>query len=703
MRLSKLSKGFWRNTGFAIALVLTTIAIPTLYITHQRAFIGGDINDDFYLHVLNIADQFQVSPLSAVKTLFRTGSNTYNRYFTLPLLPFIWIFGKSYLIYTLSVAIVYLLPLNGMMGLLATLLLPRHTLSVFASAVLISTFMTPAWISIFMGYPDIGGTLLIAIAMWVIWHPVYKTWDWLLRCNGQVPLLGFFLGTAILFRRHFAYADISLLGAIATHTAIVFSKELRQTPQTAWKNLWAFAIRGGLLLLTILATLALFAWGFTHKAFTTDYLSLYQSWSRTTGETVEFYGALYGYGVWGIAVLGFCAGLVKRVVNPAIAIFIITYSVLSILMWCFRLRYSETYYAIHFIPFLVLGCTAFVWTVWLKLRYFQRWLIIVTFSFYLGLNIVVGLTPVGTFNHPLRSLFAAAYPPPVRQDYDEVIRLAEFLRQRTPNQEPVFVVHNSGFSLPVVEAAQVKPGNLNKKLNLLQGSVIDSVGFYPIMELVKAEYVVISTPFISWNVGQNETAKVVSDAFLEQWEIFQDFKRLPEQFFLQGGITVNLYQRIRPTSSERAVRTLYAMQARINKPLSAQLDWIMLSPSSNAIIRPDEQQGYFIRIKPSQEDQVYPLNQFLFLGKLNSNLIRLTGKVELRKKSCPAVTLQFSLINAQGQEIGKSQRIVTQKTVPFQMQFNQAGVAYIRLDLANPELVAEKSVCSIVLSQLTVQ
>lgn len=69
------------------------------------------------------------------------------------------------------------------------------------------------------------------------------------------------------------------------------------------------------------------------------------------------------------------------------------------------------------------------------------------------------------------------------------------------------------------------------------------------------------------------------DAFIQNWEIAQDFKQLPVEFVLDKGVKVCIYQRIRPTSLETSVRTLSAMQQRIGERPSGQSDWMTLSQS----------------------------------------------------------------------------------------------------------------------------
>ncbi|HEY9657030.1 MAG TPA: hypothetical protein V6C65_01100, partial [Allocoleopsis sp.] len=303
------------HLALVVLLLLFTVGVTVLYVSSQHAFLGGDINDGFCQRAIEVTDLFRQSPWQAIQDVFQAANATYNKFYILPLIPFLLLLGNSYLAYVISVAIVYLLPLNLMMGVLATQLIPANPRAVFMAAVFISTLIAPNWVTVLMGHPDIGATLMVTIALWVCLQPFpknqfnknqlnnnqlnnnqnHQSANWLLPYRWQVPVLGILLAVAILFRRHFAYADLALIGAMVGHTAIEFSRTVRQETKAAWTSLFGFAVRLGLVLATCLATLAIIAPQFTQAALSTDFVSLYDSWSRTVPEAVGFYSTLYGW------------------------------------------------------------------------------------------------------------------------------------------------------------------------------------------------------------------------------------------------------------------------------------------------------------------------------------------------------------------------------------------------------------------------
>jgi len=131
----------------------------------------------------------------------------------------------------------------------------------------------------------------------------------------------------------------------------------------------------------------------------------------------------------------------------------------------------------------------------------------------------------------------------------------------------------------------------DRALNVLTAPEVDSRDSYPLDEMLEAQYVVVpsrlpeysSDPAQNPAVGEwvpkkeNDVVNVVFDAFTQNWEFAQDFKRLPIQFNFEKGVVVSIYQRFRPTSLATAVRTLDTMQQQIGQRPGSQGNWIILS------------------------------------------------------------------------------------------------------------------------------
>lgn len=680
--------------GLIVGLLLITIVITVPYIRSQQAFLGGDINDSFYQFLLEVTDGFRQSPLVAFQLIHQSFDRDYNKLFSLPLIPFVLAFGNSYLVYVISLAIVYFIPFTLVMGAIATQLIPVYPQAVFASTSLIAALITPNWITMLQGYPDISAALIIALAIWVCLQGIRQDFIWLFPFRWQIPLLGFLFGVAVLFRRHFVYAVIAVLGAVFIYTAVVFGLQLRHNARAAWRNLWQFGLRISLVIATSSITLLLLAWRFTLRALTEDYVSLYDSWSRPWFDVFSFYSSLYGWLIWILAIAGFVAGLCTRMLNLPVAVLISSCGGVSIGLWLFKLRYTETYYALHFVPFLLLGVSAFVWTIGLQLSRIKRSLFLALFSCLLLINAVFGITAfsqnnqVSQISAAIRPWLAASFPPPIRSDYDRVVQVVDFLRQLAPAQEPIFVVYTAHLPMHLLKAAErTVYGKDGSILNLNQGSPTDSDGFYPLPDLLKAEYVVVTQPFVAWNAPEQQVIKTVFDAFTQEWELTQDFERLSQRFSLQGNTAVNIYRRIRPTPIDRAVRTLHTLQTQVNKPLGKQRDWISLNPSPDASVKRNRknQQLNLSAIVPAA-NQNNPAS-FLYLATLPESA-EVKGQAVL-SQTCVSVRLAVSSLNQQGQLVNAMQTLQLTQTSPLNLELNSTGASYLLLQASQPQANAE--------------
>ena len=116
--------------------------------------------------------------------------------------------------------------------------------------------------------------------------------------------------------------------------------------------------------------------------------------------------------------IGFSSGIITRVLSLPTLSFIWLFGIFSLIEWLIVLRYANVFYSLHLTPVVVMGLAAFVWTTCLKLKGKVRTLMLGAAGCYLVSNLVIGLTPIGSFNHPLRPLFALNIPPLVRTDYD---------------------------------------------------------------------------------------------------------------------------------------------------------------------------------------------------------------------------------------------------------------------------------------------
>jgi hypothetical protein len=500
------------DAGLLATLVLTITIITTAYISSEHNFHWWI---DWYARTLDIVTAWRESPAEAIELVQRSLIAERNRLFTLPLIPFILVFGSSRLVYELALALVYLLPFALVMGAITTQLIRVHSRPVFWATAFLTLLIPVSWIPTFMGIPDTGGAVFLGLATFVYLQDVRLKTGW------RIPLIGFLIGAAILLRRPFVYAGVAFLGAITLQALIFFIAEvgkpslqvgnekqalsLREslnpiiqpwrwlrsqvgrgeslnyrfasvstylaafapwvwwreptitgggnTHAMAWRNLLFAWVRIALIGATALGTLWIVAPQFTYAALTTNYKNLYTSWSLPFSDIVNLYASFYGWGTWLLVLLGFSASLVTRSLPlPAVSLIGLS-GVLSLSVWLVILRYGNVFYSLQVTPLIVIGLVALIWTTWSRLRGKMQWLMLGVMGGYLVLNFMVGLAPIGTMSRVFHPLFALNMPPLVRTDYDEVVRLVNSLRQLTPEGEPILVV---GFQRLQLTASMVR-------------------------------------------------------------------------------------------------------------------------------------------------------------------------------------------------------------------------------------------------------
>lgn len=674
----KLPRKFLNDGFFLFLLVIVTVAVTSIYVSSEHTFYWWDYAG-YNTATVNTANLFRDSPDKAWREVIESLSKEKNLLISLPLVPFILLFGESRLSYILSVSLIYVLPFRLLLGAISAKLIPVYSRRVFWSTVLLSLLIPMSWIPTLRGYLDTGGCVFVALAILVYLQDVkLKSW-W------NIPLIGFLLAAAILLRRHFAYSAIAFLGAATLQVFIEFivliyrrakalssSKDKDVAVPFPYRCLFESGVKLGLIAATSLTILMVVAGDFTRSALTVDYRNLYVAWSLPVNDILTRYADFYGLGTWLLVLIGFSAGILTRIQVPAAAIFVSLFGVLSLIEWLLVLRYGYLHYTIHLTPIALLGLSTFFWTTWLTLKGKVRYFMLGAAGLYLVVNAAVGLIPLKI---DLSRLFVGNFPPLVRSDYDEVVKLVEFLRKLAPNEEPIYIAGASNsFNANIFRQANRKlnPPEGWWKLNTIGRPQIDSRDTYPLPELLQSQYAVVAVPFQQvlstdeqvLRSHEQDVVKVVYDAFTQNWEIARDFQLLPEQFKLENGVTVSVYRRVRPTDTATAVRTLDAMQRQIVDRPGTQLDLISLHQSiytsANYSVSQESDNLYNIVTHPIKNSKKLDTS-FLYLGSI-SDKVKVTGKLNLLNKQCPGVALRLTLWDKQGKLIDSAEMAYSQKS-----------------------------------------
>lgn len=695
----------------ALLLLLAgfTVAIISIYIPRERNFYWWI---DWYSRTTLMVDLLQKNPLDAWSHLQTSLTWERNSLYTLPLLPFLLIFGKSRLVYQIALTLVYLLPFCLSLGAVATRLIPFHPRWVFWTTAWVAVLMPVNWSATFLGIPDTGGVTCIMVACWLYLQDVQLK-DW-----RRTLTMGAMLAAAVLLRRHFVYGAIAFLGAIALPAALNFWVEFRQQRRVACKNFFNYGFRVGFVALTSLAVMLVVARDFTIAALTRNYSQLYISWSLPVPDLLEFYAHAWGLGVWGLALLGLVAGSFLHRLHPPAVWLVSLYGTIALLEWLGSLRYGNVFYLLHITPLLVLGLAALLWTAGTSLVGNLRWLTLTLTGGYLVSNLVLGLTPLGNFHNPLRPWFALNLPPLTRTDYGEVVRLVDYLRELAGDEATLYVAGTNRLQLNtgVLQSAERVLYGRDNQLKFLNAPQVDSRDAYPLDALLKADYVVISDPLMlypgslvkvpaigEWLLPQeHDVVRVVVEAFQKNWQFSKDFRQLPTQFRLEDGATVSVYQRLRPTSIPVALQTLAAMQEKLGERPGGQGPWISLSSrfSQTAILRRSPNTFRLVSFPGKNSTNE---TSFLYLGPYAQKM-EVNGWLDLWNKPCVGATLKFQWLDRQGNPQGQPIPIPTSTGIlNFSKLIQGYPNAYLLLQVVSQKpSVKNETYCSVDINNLKI-
>ncbi|HBC72753.1 TPA: hypothetical protein DCZ90_03015 [Candidatus Amesbacteria bacterium] len=499
------------DLGFFSLMVALIFILVFTYVSRERYFYFWD-NLYYQNSAFHLADTFRTSLPSVIPLVSRTLSYEYNNIFALPLIPLILVFGGSRLGYITSLALVYQLAYAIALGYLASRIFkttPRPAFWITAFMVIFTPF---SWVTTLRGTPDIGGALLLVLAL-SIYIP-----DPLLKSYRRIIILGILLGVMVLFRRHFAYPALAFFISLVLYSP---------------KNIY----RAGLTAGVSLCFLLVFGRPFLIRALTTNYLVLYSSYMVSPWSVFIYFLTFFGLIVWTLSILGM--KYLPRQVNLL--------ALISLFIWIFIVRQPGSQYALHFNFLIILGLVSHL--LHHRLRFAGIFMVL-----FLCVNFFWGLFGYRIGNNILLS---APTPPLVRTDYDQIVQLVAYLRTITTASDPIYVVDSSLIMNDdlLFEADKILNTD-GPKLHILISPQVDSRDWLPLQDLLQAEYVVLSQPFQHHlPESKQKVVSVVYTAFMDNWDIAKDFLPLPRTFDLAGGVRLRIYHRIRPTSPEIAEKT----------------------------------------------------------------------------------------------------------------------------------------------------
>lgn len=663
------------NCFALLFIALFTVALTYAYLSRENSYYYWDYASYHDMTAWKVVSLRNLSGDPVLSLLYKvlrdiwaSTARDYSDLHSLPLVPIFLLLGSSRLVYILSMAFLYLLPFTFIVGAITTKLVPsqpRHI--VFWSATFITVLLPATWLPTLRGYPDTLSATLIGLAILIYLQDTHLQRSW------QIMSIGLCIALAILIRRHFVYAGLSFFVAISLQTLLLFAGVARKHPRTAWRQLLLSTGRIGLTAVFLLVFLLVLGWPFVERVTQTNFGLLYASYAVPFGKAFQYYQSHYGLLACTLAVVGFIGAMRSPALSSPVARFLLLFCTVSTLQWLLGVRQLGIHYTLHFTWGIIFGLVALVWVICNSFPTGARLLVNGVLIIYFAFNFYAGLSTTGVLRHlnisaprleVLQHLFSANYPPLYRSDHQELLRLIDYLREVAGPDDPIYVAassfvlnddllwHGQYILHEHVLSYSVEDFWRTRNLNILRWiPFADSRDAYPLDLLISSEYVVVATPFQHHLApDEQEVLRIVVDAFRENWEVAQDFSRLPQQFVLSDNVTVTIYRRVRATSLATTLHTLHAMQDYMEERPGGQLDLIKVSGASDSYISEEPDGGYEI-VLDAQASQT----SFLYIDPVTDRAMT-TGRLAYYDTNCTSnVGFRMDLVDKDGQVIGLPQ------------------------------------------------
>jgi hypothetical protein len=561
----------------AIITVSLVALIVGTYVSREHTLYWSDYSG--YQEITNnLVDEYRESIRVGLGAVWHSMGSDYNALFTIPLVPVALFLGRSRLVFEESLALAYLVPFILSMGLVATELVSAPRRPVFWSTVIASLLTPMVWLPTLRGYPDSGGAALMALAVWIYVRDVR------LRLWWQAPAIGFLLASAMLFRRHFAYAVTAFLAATAICLIARYMRPIMLGERRILGELGSELRHLAIEALSITLVLLGIGHAFVARVLATDYSALYASYLDDPMTVLLWYPSTYGWLTTSAAVLGFLIAWKNGLLRRDAAWFLMIFGIVEYLQWAFVVRQLGEQYTLHFVPWVILGLVSGGWalhvvsSVWTKLVALAAALCLCT------LNLLAGFASTDVVPRPATILLTKQEAPLQRTDYPDVVRLITRLRHLSPGT-PIYIAASS----QVLNSSLVRNGERaifgwnRARLNILDAPQIDSRDPYPLEDLLRARIVVIVEPVQhQLDARKQRVVSMVVHMFAGKQGLARDFLRLPERYRLEDHAQAVVFARMQPTGLVMALDSLRAMRRSLPEPSAAQPAWILLDPGRGA-------------------------------------------------------------------------------------------------------------------------
>ncbi|MDD3288508.1 MAG: hypothetical protein PHX43_05830 [Alphaproteobacteria bacterium] len=516
--------------------------------------------------------------------------NDYNLIYSFPSLLGFALFGESRLVFIISNFLCFFV-----LQEIAVAWVLRKGLGLSWDRALLlgvgAIFLIPAaWVPLLQGYPDNSAAAALTFAF-ALTLDERREWR-------RALLLGLLLGGAVLLRRHYAYAVLSLLAVIGSFDLLYL---YRQRSLAFFKKLSLFyALCGGALL----GTLWVVAPEFLNRAVGTDYNSLYQSYHKSPGTFLLYAVDGLGFLLIATTVCGLALLIAKKkVVAQKIACLL----TLWLVVWSFGPAQLGPHYLLQLLPLCAAVGIAgvFVFSAstarWIGPAKAALLIALVANSGYALWFAPEGRAPNWRGNP---GVFSTPNPPVVRTDYDELVALASYLQQTTSADDRIIAIGSSfNFNQDILRAVYSDILHIGSfYLRFIQTPEIDGMQGPPFDPVATATVYVVPEP-AQYHLDPEGQRVVMAAAklFPPPPERAGLFVRDDKTFVLQNGVKVGVWRRKNPVWTPRELRAVIkdiraVAGGALVQGIEIKRNWIITKQPLRAMValsKTDSVQGLF--------------------------------------------------------------------------------------------------------------
>jgi hypothetical protein len=521
-------------------------------------------------------------------------AHQYNVLFALPLAPVFIVFGDSWYVYGMAVALIYGTAATLAVGAIAAILLAGYRPSIvflaFAATAFVAVTRGAGWYSTIFYYPDIGDAF--ALALWLLAAIALlrrPTW----RRTSVLVLLTL---AVITFRRGliFAWGEVGI--GLAVSSAIECCAAWWDSDPREKRA----RLRGGALRIGHLAASAIVAFGILAlppKSFVRGMLSIgisnaYADWAYGPAVMIDAMLQVMGIIPTGLSVVGYIAGAIVFGHRRFEIIGVGLGAILNIVSWVAILRFvSAQNFIVPGVLFLPLGIGLGLGALAEELR--GRKLVAALSIAILLLLASAGRLIDGAISKRM-DIYSRSGLPLLQ---GRVTRLSfqqgmegpfkeVFARLGSAGPQPrkVLVVASSfTFNDAVAQsAAEALLGNRARSYFFYPVPAVDSNGKLMVSEIIDADYVLVGNPLLT-HLPKMNGLKAVRDMFLDHNGAAVDFQSLGEPIAFPG-FSVSIYRRVKDSDERTALATVEALEAAVPQRGFEQPSWIEIGhPRRNEI------------------------------------------------------------------------------------------------------------------------